>query len=112
MRIFAFLAVVASLLALPSCRSGDSSAHVLDHATFARTYADLLESSMRLRAEKADSVRAASVVDSVFLRNGVRREDYEATVIWYNGDVARWKGFTDSVARVLEQKMKPSPARP
>lgn len=97
------------LLAISSCRE-KQPANVLPEPKFVSVYARLTTATVTARPVPPDSLGSAQIVDSILALEGVTREQFEATVHWYNEDVERWKPFFDEVVRALEdsvQRQKP-----
>jgi hypothetical protein len=97
------------LLLLPvACQRLESppGPEVLPPRTFALVHGELLQLGLERTSLPADSARRRSEVDSVLNHLGVTREQFIASVAWYNQDLRRWKTVLDSCAAVLQEKSK------
>lgn len=106
---------ILCLVWLVSCGSDKRPSGVLEEAPFATAYCDLLQESLRSRNSGADPPTALANADTVLKRAGISREAFEATFLWYNQDVTRWKSFMEEVTRELERRESaqiPPPAPP
>ena len=99
----------AALLTLTGCTLMHRESTPLERQTFIAVYVDLQTALWSAMRTTADTVVLGVVADSVFARNHVSRDQYRATVRWYNEDVVRWKGFFDDVAKALEERSRNAP---
>ena len=105
-KCFALISTIALLLfPLSSCQQ-KPPAHVIPEPKFVSVYARLTTASVTARPLPADSLGPARIVDSILTLEGVTREQFEATVRWYNQDVTRWKPFFDEVVAALEDSVR------
>ncbi len=95
----AFLAMM--IAGLCGCRRANS---ILPEEKFVSVYADMLVAAVDAAGAPIDSAARADSARQVLLRDTVSRETFDATVQWYNGDVQRWNGFYEKVARELERR--------
>ena len=51
-----------------------------------------------------DSTEAMRDADSVLVRHGVTREEYQAMIHTYGDDPAQWKAFLEEVSLALSQR--------
>ncbi|MBP1647766.1 MAG: hypothetical protein H6Q30_1211 [Bacteroidetes bacterium] len=100
------LLVIASLLLTgTSCRKKEP-ANIIPQPKFVSVYARLTAATVTSRPVRPDSLSSAQMVDSLLALEGVTREQYNATVQWYNEDVQRWKTFFDDVVAALEDSVQ------
>ena len=99
------------ILSLAGCSGLTRETTPLDRQTFVAVYADLeatLWSSMRA---SADAIVLGHAADSVFADHHISRDQYLATIRWYNKDLVRWKGFFDDVGKKLEERSRDVPGK-
>jgi hypothetical protein len=96
--------VFVILLVNLSCQSDRRPPNVLSHDQFVSLSCDLLKNAQRMSDWGLDPVNRITFTDSVFSRAGVTRDQYTATIEWYNADVLRWKQVTDDIAREVERR--------
>jgi hypothetical protein len=89
------------LLAITSCGPGTGGDDFLPPERFAPVYAEML-----IWTTGADSLgrSARQAQDSILASSGMTREDFKATVDWYNRDLTRWGVLLQNVVRYLEEK--------
>jgi hypothetical protein len=88
-----------------SCKQG-KPANVIPEPKFVSLYAKLTTNSVTARPVIPDSLSPARMVDSVLASEGVTRDQFSATVRWYNEDIRRWKPFFDEVVQALEDSVR------
>lgn len=93
------------LLAQDSCSSRAPS-NVIPEPKFVSVYARLTTATVTARPAPPDSLSSAQLADSILALEGVTREQFDATVHWYNEDVTRWKPFFDKVVQALEDSVR------
>jgi hypothetical protein len=93
------------LVPLGSCRH-EGQSNILPESKFVSVYARLTAVTVTARPVPPDSLGSARLVDSILTLEGVTREQFDATVRWYNEDVQRWKPFFDQVVRALEDSVR------
>ena len=93
------------LLSLSSCQQ-KRPVDVLPESKFVSVYARLTSASVTARPVPPDSMGPARVVDSILTLEGVTRDQFNATIRWYNEDVHRWKPFFDEVVLALEDSVR------
>ncbi len=94
------------VLFLAGCARHSTHVRPLDRTTFTTVYVDLEATLWALKRTTGDTLVIARAADSVLASHGVTREQYMATVEWYNDDWTRWKGFYDDVGKQLEERSK------
>ncbi len=92
-------------LTIASCTRQPGSAP-LDRSEFAAVYTDVTVSLWKARRAGADTTVLSRITDSVLALHNTTREQYLATLRWFNEDVERWKGFYDEVSTDLEERAK------
>jgi hypothetical protein len=74
---------------------------------FAPVYAEMLIWATDTDSLGASGGSARAAQDSILASSGMTREDFNATVEWYNRDVTRWGNLLENVVRYLEEKSRP-----
>jgi hypothetical protein len=92
-------------LSIVSCKE-KPPANVIPEPQFVSVYARLTTASVTAHPVPPDSLGSARMVDSILALEGVTREQFNATVNWYNKDVTRWKPFFDEVVAALEDSVR------
>jgi hypothetical protein len=105
MRKCLFLTCIALLLSQNSCKQKEPS-KVIPEPKFVALYARLTTASVTARPMPPDSLGSARMVDSILALEGATREQFNATIRWYNEDVRRWKPFFDEVVAALEDSVR------
>ncbi len=100
------LPFIASLLISGSSCRKKEPANIIPQAKFVSVYARLTAATVTARPVRPDSLSSALMVDSLLALEGVNREQYNATIKWYNEDVQRWKTFFDDVVAALEDSVQ------
>ena len=93
------------VLTQDSCSSRAPS-NIIPEPKFVSVYARLTTATVTARPVPPDSLGSAHMVDSILALEGVTREQFNATVRWYNQDVTRWKPFFDEVVQALEDSVR------
>ena len=91
---------------LPGC-SGRS--HILPPEKFQDVYERLLVSALDTGKVGIPQRLAEKRVEDILKESQVTREEYLATLEWYNSDRNRWKEFTEKVAEHLQEETTPKP---
>jgi hypothetical protein len=99
-------AFAALLLFSQSSCQKKQPADVLPEPKFVSVYAKLTTATVTARPVPPDSLGSANLVDSILALEGVTREQFNATVHWYDEDVQRWKPFFDEVVLALEDSVR------
>jgi len=99
------------LLSQTSCQKKEPTS-ALPESKFVSVYAKLTSASVTARPVPPDSLGSARMVDSILALEGVTREQFDATVRWYDEDVQRWRPFFDEVVRALEDSVRKQQPRP
>jgi hypothetical protein len=107
MKAFVLLFGLTSLLLFSqtSCQKKQPP-DVLPDSTFVSVYAKLTSATVTARPVPPDSLSSARMVDSILNQEGVSREQFNATVQWYDQDVKRWKPIFDEVVLALEDSVR------
>ncbi len=95
-----------------SCQSDRRPPNVLSHDRFVSVSCELFKNAQRMSDWGLDPVNRIVYTDSVFSKAGVTREQYSATVAWYNEDVRRWKVLSDDIVREVERRDTLTPPLP
>jgi len=101
----ALIALSTLLLLQSACQKKQQEA-VIPEPKFVSVYAKLTTASVTAHPVFIDSLGPARMVDSILATEGVTRQQFNATVAWYNKDVQRWKPFLDEVVKALEDSVK------
>lgn len=73
---------------------------------FVRAYAALLEARGARTVLATDTLATKRIADSVLVRLGATREQFERTAAWYSMDVQQWRGCMEEVTRVLDGRQQ------
>jgi len=99
-RLFAFAVILGLIpLILLSCRNNNHL--VLKEDKFVSVYVQLSRVG-----SGSDSLLARHRADSVLQQAGVTREQMQATVLWLNRDVTRWKRVFDEIGQTMRDSME------
>ena len=99
-------AILLGLFSSCSHREGNPPDSILPPGSFAATYVHLVKLGVQPTTVPADSSRHRIRVDSLFSEIGVTREQFQASVKWYNAEPARWREVMDSAASILDREQK------
>lgn len=96
--------LILMLIFAAGCQGPGGGQRIIPEDRFAGVYADLLEVGQRGKVSGWDASRAQAAADSVLIRAGVTREEFQATVAWLNDDLTRWKSVSEKSVRILEER--------
>ena len=97
--------IIASIAILFSLIQGCSKTKVLDEDKFMNIYVDLVvaQDTSNAPIAKFDSVRAI-----VFKREGIKKEEYDATINYYNSKPERWQKFFMKTTQYVDKLKRQS----
>jgi hypothetical protein len=90
------------LLLFSSCNRNDTSAQEIPEEKFVRFYSDLLILENEIKPAKPDTIAFKRRIDSLYHAYNIDSAAVDKTIKYYNGDIARWKGFYEKVTLNLQ----------
>ncbi|MGB5875124.1 MAG: hypothetical protein WBG01_01460 [Bacteroidota bacterium] len=94
--------IILCTLAACSPVTGDNSYRGPEE--FGPVYAEMLVRATDPETITSPGASPQMAQDSILASAGMTREDFKATVEWYNRDVKRWGDLLQNVVRYLEEK--------